>query len=189
MGKILTLIVALIAVGCATEPVPRNLDTLVQQGDLYLESETMTPYSGPVFKEADDDSRKVVFQAVLKNGEFHGPFVDYDPESFRDRASLGIYQEGEYRNGLKEARYAYFYPSGIILGEASYTLGLRDGSYTSWYESGELRSEWAYSNGERDGPYVFYHEDGQLREKGVMSAGERCGQWIEDGETVSHHPC
>ena len=40
--------VLLVLVGCS-EPVPRDLDTLVQQGeDLYLDRETMEPYSGPV---------------------------------------------------------------------------------------------------------------------------------------------
>ena len=176
--------------GCS-EPMPRDLDSLVQEGDgeLFVDLETNSPHSGPVFRIAGDDSTRIVFRAVLRDGELHGPFTDYDPESFRDRPSLGVYQKGEYRDGLKEGPYAYFYSSGIVLGQASYKAGLRDGSYTSWYESGETRSEWAYSNGERNGPYVFYHEDGQLWQRGVMAAGERCGEWLEDDATLTYKPC
>ena len=59
MKKTLLLVLALIAVGCA-EPTPRNLDELVQQGEypneVYLDRETMRPYSGPVFQFAENFS-------------------------------------------------------------------------------------------------------------------------------------
>ena len=167
--------VLLVLVGCS-EPMPRNLDSLIQEGDreVFTDPETMTLYSGPVFRLDADDSTRVVFRAVLRNGEYHGSFTDYEPEGVE--ASLGIYQEGEYRDGLREGPYNYFYPSGIIRGEGSYRSGLRDGPYTSWYENGQIRNKWNRSNGELDGPYEDYYENGQLNEKGSYSNGEVCGE-------------
>ena len=143
--------VLLVLVGCS-EPMPRNLDSLIQEGDreVFTDPETMTLYSGPVFRLDADDSTRVVFRAVLRNGEYHGSFTDYEPEGAE--ASLGLYQEGEYRDGLKEGPFTNFYPSGIIRGEGSYRSGLEDGSYTSWYENGQLRSKWISCRGRVLGP-------------------------------------
>ena len=40
------------------EPDPRNRAELVQEGDMYLDRETMQPYSGPVFALFPLDSLK-----------------------------------------------------------------------------------------------------------------------------------
>ena len=77
-------------------------------------------------------------------------FTDYEPEGAE--ASIGLYQEGEYHDGLREGPYTNFYPSGIIRGEGSYRSGLEDGSYTSWYENGQLRSKWISCRGRVLGP-------------------------------------
>ena len=204
--------VLLVLVGCS-EPVQRNLDSLIQEGDreVFTDPETMTLYSGPVFRLDADDSTRVVFRAVLRNGEYHGPFTDYELEEVT--ALLGIYQEGEYRDGLREGPYTYFYPSGIIMGEGSYRSGRMDGTHTSWHENGQLWQKYTFSNGERDGPfedyyengqlmargsfsneelvgpYEDYDENGQLQRKGTISNGERCGEWFEGGEAFTFDPC
>jgi hypothetical protein len=51
MKKTLLFTLALIAVGC-TEPIPRNLDELVSQGETFLDRETMTGYTGPYLSKA-----------------------------------------------------------------------------------------------------------------------------------------
>jgi len=204
--------VLLVLVGCS-EPMPRNLDSLIQEGDreVFTDPETMTLYSGPVFRLDADDSTRVVFRAVLRNGKPDGSFTDYEPEGAE--ASLGLYQEGEYRDGLKEGPFTNFYPSGIIRGEGSYRSGRMDGPYTSWHENGQLRQNANYSNGDLDGPYESYfengqlnkkgyvsngewdgpfesyEENGQLRAKGYVSNGQWCGEWFARGETVSYDPC
>ena len=68
--------VLLVLVGCS-EPMPRNVDSLVQQGDVYLDRETMRPYSGPVFMFADGDTTKVRTVGSLKEGLVDGPFEQY----------------------------------------------------------------------------------------------------------------
>ena len=164
--------------------MPRNVDTLVQQGDVYLDRETMLPYSGPVFEFAGFDTTRVVFRAVLRNGEYHGSFTDYSPEGTDEG-----YQEGEYRDGLKEGPYTNFYPSGIIQAEGSYRSGLQDGPYTRWYENGQLRSEWTYSSGIFNGPYEEFGENGQLLERGTVSNQWRCGEWIYESRPRTFDPC
>jgi hypothetical protein len=76
MKKALLFVLALIAVGCA-DPIPKNLDGLVQQGDTYLDRETMRPYSGPVFRLAPDDTTRVWLSANLKDGKMDGPYESY----------------------------------------------------------------------------------------------------------------
>ena len=83
--------VLLVLVGCS-EPVPRNLDTLVQQGDVYLDRETMLPYSGPIFSLMEDDSSTVQMSTTLKDGLMHGPY-----ETYYENGQLSA--EGSYSNG------------------------------------------------------------------------------------------
>ena len=78
MKKTLLFALGLIAVGCA-EPIPRDLDELVEQGDLYanadgmfLDPETMTPYSGRVFNLDPQDSARVRFLANIEDGKIDG---------------------------------------------------------------------------------------------------------------------
>jgi len=54
MKRTLLFALALIAAGCA-DSIPRNVDTLVEQGDVLLDRETMRPYTGPIFELFPDD--------------------------------------------------------------------------------------------------------------------------------------
>ena len=92
MKKTLLFVLALTAVGCA-EPIPRNLDGLVQQGDTYLDRETMRPYSGPVFDLASDDTTRVQFSANLKDGQLDGPYERYFSNG--QLRVKGTYKDGE----------------------------------------------------------------------------------------------
>ena len=82
MKKAVLLVLALVAVGCA-DPIPRNLDDLVQQGDTWLDRETMRPYSGPVFRFLPNDTTRVQLSANLKDGQRDGPY-----ESFHENGQL-----------------------------------------------------------------------------------------------------
>ena len=95
MKKTLLFALALIAVGCA-EPIPRNLDELVQQGDTYLDRETMSPYSGPIFEFFPDDTTRIEKTGTLKDGKYDGLWVWYDEYGVR---FTGI--GGTFKNGVK----------------------------------------------------------------------------------------
>jgi antitoxin component YwqK of YwqJK toxin-antitoxin module len=210
MNRTLVFVLALIAVGCS-EPMPRNLDDLSMQGPQYLDSETLEPYSGPAYRMSEDDSTQIVLRVNLRDGRFHGDFEDFEPEGVA--YNLGIYETGAYRDGQREGRYEYFYPSGVFRGRGTYENGLKEGPYESYHENGELRSRFnlvageevglveiyyengqlesrgTYVAGERDGPYEFYHENGQLRFGGTWNMGEACGEWIVEGEAWTDPPC
>ena len=197
--------VLLVLFGCS-EPVPRNLDTLVQQGDVYLDRETMLPYSGPIFSLIEDDSSKVKMSTTLKDGLMHGPFEEYyDNGQLWEKGSYSngewdgpfeeyyfngqLWEKGSFSNGERDGPWEYYYDNGRLSWKGSYSNGELHGLYESYYVNGQLSAEGSYSNGERDGPWEYYSENGQLRRKGSYSNGKQCGEWFEDGEAVTYDPC
>ena len=211
MKKALLFVLFLIAVGCA-EPIPRNLEDLSMQGPQYLDPETLEPYSGPAYRTSEYDSTQIVLRVNLRDGRFHGDFEDFEIEGAAD--SLGLYETGTYRDGQREGRYEYFYPSGVLRGRGTYENGLEEGPYESYYENGEPRNKVNYTDGKEngpievyhengqlswkytyvagkmDGPFEAYHENGQLWEKGTYVAGEPCGEWTIEGEAQTYpKPC
>ena len=174
------LFVALIAVGCA-EPIPRNLDDLSMQGPQYLDPETLDPYSGPAFRMSEDDPTQIVLRVNLRDGRFHGDFEDFELAG----DSLGIYQTGTYRDGQKEGRTEFFYPSGVLYARASYENDEAEGTSETYYETGQLQEKGIYLMGELDGPFENYYENGQLEATGTYVAGELDGlaeSYHENGE-------
>jgi antitoxin component YwqK of YwqJK toxin-antitoxin module len=169
MKKTILFVLVLIASGCA-DPIPRNLDDLSMQGPLYLDLETLEPYSGPAYRMSEYDSTRAVLRVNLRDGKFHGDFEDFEPENAA--RGLGLYQTGTYRDGQREGRYEYLYPSGVLRGRGTYENDLEEGLYESWFENGEPRSKTTHLAGEVDGPAEGYYENGQLEEKTTYLAGE-----------------
>ena len=182
------------------------------QGPQYLDPETLEPYSGPAYRTSEYDSTQIVLRVNLRDGRFHGDFEDFEIEGAAD--SLGLYETGTYRDGQREGRYEYFYPSGVLRGRGTYENGLEEGPYESYYENGEPRNKVNYTDGKEngpievyhengqlswkytyvagkmDGPFEAYHENGQLWEKGTYVAGEPCGEWTIEGEAQTYpKPC
>ena len=175
MKKTLLFALALITAGCS-EPIPRNLDDLSMQGPQYLDPETLEPYSGPAYRMSEDDPTQIVLRINLRDGRFHGDFEDFNPELLRG-LDLGIYQTGSYRDGQREGRYEYFYPSGVFSSRGTYENDELDGPAEYYYENGQLWEKRAYTAGELDGPFEAYYENGPLRVKATFVAGERDGPW------------
>jgi antitoxin component YwqK of YwqJK toxin-antitoxin module len=206
MKKTLLFVLALIAVGCA-EPIPRNLDGLLQQGDTYLDRETMRPYSGPVFDLAPDDTTRVQLSVNLKDGKMDGPYESYLYENGQ-LAYKGAYVAGEYHGP-----YESYWKNGELAGRGTYVAGEyhgpsetyhrngqldRKGTYVAdewhglvenYYENGQLQFKTTYAAGEKDGPYESYDENGQLRHKGTFNMGEECGESFIFGRTRTYPPC
>ena len=92
MNRILSLIGVVLVVGCS-EPIPRNIDELMRQGETYLDPETFEPYSGPVGDFFPGNSLKIQVRLNLKDGVPDGPF-----ENYRGNGQLmwkGTYKDGE----------------------------------------------------------------------------------------------
>ena len=121
--------VFLVLVGCS-EPVPRNLDTLVQQGDVYLDRETMLPYSGPIFRLMEDDSSKVQISTTLKDGLRHGPL-----EGYYENGQLEV--KSSFSNGKYDGPYEDYHENGRLRSKGSFSNGERCGE---WVEHGYPRT-------------------------------------------------
>ena len=181
MKKTLLFVLALIFSGCA-DPVLRNLDDLVQQGDTYLDRETMRPHSGPAFRFFPNDTTRIERRMNLKDGKRHGPYEEY-----RENGQLQL--KTNYVAGERDGQLEYYDENGQLRSKTTYVAGERDGPYESYHENGQLHGRGTYVADELDGPWELYHENGQLQGKGTYNMGEECGEWIQDGGTVTYDPC
>ena len=129
MKKTLLFALALIAVGCA-DPIPRNLDGLVQQGDTYLDRETMRPYSGPVFDLASDDTTRVQFSANLKDGQLDGPYESYHQNG-------QAWKKGTYKDGKWHGPYEEYFEDGQLRYKGTFNMGFE---CDHWIVNGETRT-------------------------------------------------
>ena len=139
--------VLLVLVGCS-EPMPRNVDTLVQQGDMSLDRETMLPYSGPIFRLMEDDSSTVQMSTTLKDGLRHGPLAAYYENG-------QLMAKGSYSNGEPDGPYETYHENGQLWVKGSYSNGEWDGPWKTYYRNGQLRSTGTYSKGERCGEWIW----------------------------------
>ncbi len=173
------LVGALVFLGCA-DPAPRDLRSLVQQGDLYLDRESMRPYAGPVYRFFGGDSMRVEFNGTLKDGLLHGSYEDHRPTAVEENS--GIYETGTYLHGLKEGPFELHYPSHQLRGRGTYVRGRENGPYESFHENGQLRSRATYLDGRLEGTLESFYENGQLSERSTY----RNGQW--EGLFESYFP-
>ena len=127
MKKTLLFTLALIAVGCS-EPIPRNLDELVEQGDTYLDRETMRGYTGPVFRFHPSDTTQVVYTAILKDGILDGPEVRY----YHETGQLGFMII--YKDGVEDGPSEAYYENGQLWERGVWNVGNKCGE---WLEDGE----------------------------------------------------
>ena len=190
MKKTLLFALALVAAGCA-EPIPRNLADLVQQGEVYLDRETMRPYSGPVFRFFPNDTTRVQLSGNLKDGKLDGPYERYHENGqLQEKAT---YAAGEY-----DGPYERYYENGQLRTKATYKDVEYHGPFESYHRNGQLELKTTYAAGEEDGPYEWYDSDGGLWQRGTFTMGEQCGEWIvynprsdraARNNTIARDPC
>jgi MORN repeat variant len=201
----LVAVVVLVGVAACTGPAPRPVDELVREGDVYLDPETLQPYSGPVFVTFDDQPLVVAQRLSLREGTYDGPFEAYfenrqlsSKEIYREGVKDGpyewyfengrLFEKGTYRGGRLGGRYEAYWDNGDLYEEGTYLHGDFDGP-RKWYLEGELIELVTYRNGVMDGPYERYREDGALDLKGTLVDGTPCGVWLEGGATLSYPAC
>lgn len=76
---------------------------------------------------------------------------------------------------LKEINY---HPNGNKYIEGNYKDGLREGKWASWYKDGQLWSEGNFKQDKSDGVRSVYHPNGNLHYKGTFDIGKRVGIWL-----------
>ena len=150
MKKALLFVLALVASGCA-DPIPRNLDDLVQQGDTYLDRETMRPHSGPAFRFFPNDTTRIERRMKLKDGKRHGPYEEY-----RENGQLQL--KTNYVAGERDGQLEYYDENGQLRSKTTYVAGERLGPYELYHENGQLAWRGTYNMGEECGEWI---EDGE----------------------------
>ena len=183
-------LVLLVLVGCS-DPTPRDLDTFVRGGDLYLDPETMTPYSGPVFR-LYPGTQDLKERGNLKDGVWSGPYEYYFSDGQlwfsgshdlpRNRDDLveseGLFLDPETMEPYTGPTVDFLSFQGVQLQmRGTYSNGELDGPIEFYWDNGQLRSKGFFSNGEPDGPWQDYYENGQLEFKGSYSNGKPDGPW------------
>ncbi len=117
-------------------------------------------------------------------------------------------ESGQYKNGMKEGVWAFFYENGQNYYLVNYHKNKKDGLYTQWDSFGRLVKEDEYENGKRVteyivkyddlgyteinkrnnmfyGPWVRWFSDEKKAEEGYYINGKRWGiwtTWYESGE-------
>ena len=178
MKKTLLVALALIAVGCA-EPDPRDLNELLQQGDVYLDPQNLKPYTGPIFKVATADSSKLIGRFTLREGQFDGSFEEYSADDGH------LLYTGTFKDGV--ARYERYDEDGQLVVSGTKKNGEWDGTQETYNENGQLILKRTFRYGLLQGPYERYSENGRLREKRTYKDGEEEGIWVHydsDGSEV-----
>lgn len=205
LGTLLAVTVLLVATSACERAAERPVDDLVRQGNVFLDPETMEPYSGLAFATFDGQPDVIAKRLTLRDGTYDGPY-----EAFFENRRLS--SKEIYREGVRHGRYEWYFENGQLFEEGTYVQGTLEGPYRAYWENGDLYEEGTYRNGRFDGPrrwymegrlvelvtyqdgvieglYERYLEDGTLDLKGMLRNGTPCGMWIEGTETIPYPAC
>jgi hypothetical protein len=142
--RILTFLAVLLT-ACA-ETGPRDVTTLLEQGDVLLDPETMTPYSGPIFQPFREAPERPRWSGELREGLRVGPFQFF-------YASGVVESRGAYAAGLREGDWEFYHRDGSLRLKGPYLDGQREGRWETFGEGGELSERGTYHRGERCGAW------------------------------------
>lgn len=202
---LLALSAILVALAACERIEERPVEDLVRKGDVFLDPETMKPYSGLAFATFDDQPGVVAKRLSLREGTYDGPY-----EAFFENRRLS--SKEIYRDGVRHGRYEWYFENGQLFEEGTYVEGRLDGPYRAYWENGDLYEEGTYRGGRFDGSrrwyrdgrlvelvtyrygvidglYERYLDDGTLELKGMLVDGTPCGMWIESDRTIPYPAC
>lgn len=208
VALLLTLVAGAVG-GCAdrraTRDLVRPMEDLVRRGDVFLDPETLEPFTGTTFATFADQPRVIAERATLRHGAFDGPYETY----FADRtlstrelyedgqrsgpyewyfASGRLFERGTFADGVRHGPYEAYWEGTELSERGTYRDGLLDGA-RAWYLGGSLIERVTYRRGVVEGLYERYDASGALRSRGVLTGGTPCGHWLEGSTTITHPPC
>ena len=218
MKKLLPILV-LILIGCS-EPEPINIKLLRNVDGIYFDNNNK-PYSGKVFRLYSDNSGDIWIQGELDKGlptSYQEPVnsielnirngtlyrinsqTPFTGNYYTSENNL-LYEEGSFKNGLKDKFIIGYYKSGQV----SYKLFYIDGEewgrdeyyengqpefitekindsysqviFKSFFENGQLENETYIVENELNGPTQEYYENGQLKVEYYYNSGEVDGEY------------
>ena len=121
-------------------------------GQSKIDRNNLVDYSGKKFKQDDDiPYTGLVFELSNNTGK---KIVD-----------------GQYKDGIKDGLWTYWYENGQKKAEENYRYGKRDGLWIGWYENGQKRKEDHYRDGKVEGLWISLYENGEKRDEKTYSDG------------------
>jgi antitoxin component YwqK of YwqJK toxin-antitoxin module len=87
--------------------------------------------------------------------------------------------KGNYRNGLQDGEWSFFYPdNGAVMQVLRYAGGFLEGPASGYYPSGTVEWQGSFKKNEREGEWIWYHEDGSVSTRVSLVAGKKDGQQV-----------
>jgi antitoxin component YwqK of YwqJK toxin-antitoxin module len=160
----------------------REKHTLLRKGDLWIDPETMLPWSGVIYTTFADSS-VVAEWSPVHEGLPHGVWETFYPDS-TPKSRTGFW------NGVLHGIEERFTKDGNPLFHATNENGERSGLATTWEYHGEQQLQlWKRSStldGALHGVYEEYWS-GHLKLKGSYSRGLKEGLWEEFWPAPPHY--
>ena len=149
----------------------REKHTLLKKGDLWIDPDTMLPWSGIMFSTFKGTSVVEEWMPV-QNGQAHGVWETFYPDS-SPKTRVG------FLNGVLHGIDEEFSEEGNPLRHAINENGKRSGVSTFWeYQSNKtLLKKYSKRDGVFHGEYEEYLSYGGFKEKGSYSNGLKHGVW------------
>ena len=109
----------------------------------------------------------------LKNGELNGPLKSY----YLNTPEI-LYYEGNFKDGLADGHFKYYYKNGKLRKEAHYSNNIQVKTEKIYHLNGQLEAEIPVVEGEIEGLVYYMNEVGDTTEYGSFKEGQRNGEWI-----------
>jgi antitoxin component YwqK of YwqJK toxin-antitoxin module len=141
----------------------REKHTLLKKGDLWIDPDTMLPWSGIMFSTFKDSS--VIEEWIpVQDGRVNGVWETFYPDS-SPKTRIG------FLNGVPHGIDEEFTKEGKPLRHAINENGKRSGVSTFWEYGGKekLLKKYSKKDGVLHGEYEEYFEAGHSKEKGSYS--------------------
>ena len=177
---------------------PMNLDELVNRRGVYLQAQTLEPFSGPVVAYEEGAVRE---RGTLQNGRWNGV-----RETFYLDGKLEAKET--YRAGVPHGPFESYFRTGRPSDKGTYVDGELEGPYEAYWSRAQGDIHAAHMNAasaagatghEMHGGMDMGVMPGDLMERGTWSDGRPCGEWYRflprnsqgtrTGATVQYAPC
>lgn len=93
---------------------------------------------------------------------------------------------GEYKSGLRDGYWEFWYSNGQKKVEGAYVEGLKNGEWTYWYSDGTIRMKANYIMDQMDGMNYWYFENGQKKKEALYKEGVylQKTEWDQNGKII-----
>lgn len=123
----------------------------------------------------DADGEKIVNTYITEEGL---KLVKEGNGLFKEEFVPGLkLVEGQYKNGLKDGLWTYYYPTGTVMVNMEYKAGKQHGKHEVFGMNGNLAGLSTWEDGVRTGPSKSFFDDGTVEISGQYQNNLRAGSF------------